>query len=91
MVTLKPGNVRVGGVDLRNHLILAAGVLGTTGSSLARILRSGAGGVVTKSIGPEPFSGHPGPCVAVYEDGVLNAMGLPGWEIGGSRDATPRR
>jgi dihydroorotate dehydrogenase (NAD+) catalytic subunit len=77
MVTLKPGNVRVGGVDLRNHLILAAGVLGTTGSSLARILRSGAGGVVTKSIGPEPFSGHPGPCVAVYEDGVLNAMGLP--------------
>ncbi len=62
---------------LRNHLVLAAGVLGTTGASLARQLRNGAGGVVTKSIGPAPMPGHAGPCLVPLEDGLLNAMGLP--------------
>jgi dihydroorotate dehydrogenase (NAD+) catalytic subunit len=37
----------------------------------------GAGGVVTKSIGPHPKDGHAGPCLVVLEDGLLNAMGLP--------------
>ena len=67
----------VGGVALDNHLLLAAGILGTTGSSLARMLSLGAGGVVTKSIGPLPKDGHAGPCLVVLEDGLLNAMGLP--------------
>jgi dihydroorotate dehydrogenase (NAD+) catalytic subunit len=62
---------------LSNHCILAAGVLGTTGSSLGRALANGAGGVVTKSIGPCPCDGHPGPCVVEVEVGLLNAMGLP--------------
>jgi dihydroorotate dehydrogenase (NAD+) catalytic subunit len=77
MVLLKPGPVTVGGVALDNHLLLAAGILGTTGSSLARMLSLGAGGVVTKSIGPHPKDGHAGPCLVVLEDGLLNAMGLP--------------
>jgi dihydroorotate dehydrogenase (NAD+) catalytic subunit len=77
MVHLRPGPVTVGGIDLHNHLILAAGILGTTGASLSRILSSGAGGVVTKSIGPVACCGHPGPCLVVTESGVLNAMGLP--------------
>ncbi len=77
MVSLQPGPVTVGGIALDNHLVLAAGVLGTTGSSLARMLSLGAGGVVTKSIGPEPKDGHAGPCLAVLDDGLLNAMGLP--------------
>jgi dihydroorotate dehydrogenase (NAD+) catalytic subunit len=77
MIRSPSGAVRVGGVDLRNHLVLAAGILGTTGASLARILREGAGGVVTKSIGPVPLDGHPGPCLVVQEGGLLNAMGLP--------------
>jgi len=77
MIQLQSGKVEVGGVALRNHLILAAGVLGTCGSSLARMLREGAGAVVTKSIGPVPRYGHAGPCLVVLEDGVLNAMGLP--------------
>ena len=77
MVSLKPGPVRVGGVTLHNHLLLAAGILGTTGASLSRMLAAGAGGVVTKSIGPAPNPGHPGPCLAVLDDGVINAMGLP--------------
>jgi dihydroorotate dehydrogenase (NAD+) catalytic subunit len=77
MVSIRPGTVTVGGVTLGNHLLLAAGVLGTTGASLSRMLTLGAGGVVTKSIGPTPKEGHAGPCLVVLEDGLLNAMGLP--------------
>jgi dihydroorotate dehydrogenase (NAD+) catalytic subunit len=77
MVVIRPGPVTGGGVALENHLLLAAGVLGTTGASLSRMLVLGAGGVVTKSIGPVPKEGHAGPCVAVLDDGILNAMGLP--------------
>ena len=77
MVTLYPGPTEVGGVRLKNHLLLAAGILGTTGASLARILHNGAGGVVTKSIGPDPKEGHPGPCLIVVDGGIINAMGLP--------------
>jgi len=77
MVSIRLDPVTLGGVVLGNHLILAAGILGTTGSSLNRILSLGAGGVVTKSIGPHPKDGHAGPCLVVLEDGLLNAMGLP--------------
>jgi dihydroorotate dehydrogenase (NAD+) catalytic subunit len=41
------------------------------------MLSLGAGGVVTKSIGPDPKDGHAGPCLVVLENGILNAMGLP--------------
>lgn len=77
MLSLKEGPVSVGKVSLNNHLLLAAGILGTTGSSLRRILRHGAGGAVTKSIGPSSLPGSPGPCAVVLDDGILNAMGLP--------------
>jgi dihydroorotate dehydrogenase (NAD+) catalytic subunit len=77
MVQICPGPVTVGGVELDNHLLLAAGILGTTGASLSRMLHLGAGGVVTKSIGPHPKDGHAGPCLVVLEDGIINAMGLP--------------
>ena len=77
MVSIRPGPVFAGGVALDNHMLLAAGILGTTGSSLNRMLSLGAGGVVTKSIGPDPKDGHAGPCLAVLDDGILNAMGLP--------------
>jgi dihydroorotate dehydrogenase (NAD+) catalytic subunit len=73
MVQLQPGPVSAGGVRLDNHLLLAAGILGTTGASLLRILNSGAGGVVTKSIGPYPNEGHHGPCLVRTD----TAMGLP--------------
>ncbi|MCA1916773.1 dihydroorotate dehydrogenase [Methanospirillum hungatei] len=77
MIRLSQGPVKLAGVPVRNHLVLAAGVLGTCASSLRRMLRQGAGAVVTKSIGPEPRYGHAGPCVVVLEDGIMNAMGLP--------------
>ena len=77
MLRLKKGIPDVGRVRLNNHLVLAAGVLGTTGASLSRMLARGAGGVVTKSIGPVPREGHAGPCLVPLEGGLLNAMGLP--------------
>lgn len=73
------------GVLLNNPTILAAGILGTTGASMNRVIQSGAGGVVTKSIGPIPVYGHANPSmIALQSDGgkgetfgYLNAMGLP--------------
>ncbi|MDL2261390.1 dihydroorotate dehydrogenase [Methanimicrococcus sp. OttesenSCG-928-J09] len=73
------------GVPLKNPTILAAGILGTNGASMARVIRNGAGGVVTKSIGPIPVYGHSNPSmIALSADGgrgetfgYLNAMGLP--------------
>jgi dihydroorotate dehydrogenase (NAD+) catalytic subunit len=70
-------SVHAGGLDLRNPVLLAAGILGTTGASLRRAAQAGAGGVVTKSLGSDPREGHPGPIVVAVECGLLNAMGLP--------------
>jgi len=69
--------VRAGGLALKNPVMLAAGVLGTTGASLRRAALAGAGGVVTKSLGSAPREGHPGPTIAAVDCGLLNAMGLP--------------
>lgn len=66
-----------GKVDLRNPLILASGILGSTGSSLNRVANLGAGAVVTKSIGVVPREGHPGPVLVKTDIGFLNAVGLP--------------
>ncbi len=55
---------------------LASGVLGVTASIMQRVLASGADAVVTKSVGPEPRKGHPGPVLTTSHDGLLNAVGL---------------
>jgi dihydroorotate dehydrogenase (NAD+) catalytic subunit len=55
---------------------LASGVLGVAASTMIRVVRSGADAVVTKSIGPEPRKGHPGPILASSHGGLLNAVGL---------------
>lgn len=69
--------LEITGLELENPIILAAGVLGTTGSSLKRMADLGAGAVVTKSIGSEPKEGHPNPTMVKLDCGFLNAMGLP--------------
>ena len=68
---------RIGTLKLENPTILAAGVLGTTASSLRRVMRNGAGAVVTKSVGLYPREGHRGPVLVEIEGGYINAMGLP--------------
>jgi len=65
------------GLKLKNPLLLAAGVMGTTGGSLKRIADNGAGAVVTKSLGIEPKTGHANPSMVEVDCGYLNAMGLP--------------
>lgn len=69
--------ITITGIKLSNPTILAAGVMGTTGASLTRIANTGAGAVVTKSIGPEPKEGHKNPSMIDLGYGFLNAMGLP--------------
>ena len=61
---------------------LASGILGVSASILKRVRDSGADAVVTKSVGPKPKKGHPGPILASSHNGLLNAVGLtnPGIE-----------
>jgi len=64
------------GLTLRNPLVLASGILGTSPSLLERVAREGAGAVTTKSCGPEPRTGHDNPVALAWEGGVINAIGL---------------
>jgi dihydroorotate dehydrogenase (NAD+) catalytic subunit len=70
-------------MKMKNPTMLAAGVLGSTASSLNWAARSGAGAVVTKSFGLEPNKGYPNPTTVEVEGGIINAIGLsnPGVEI----------
>ena len=70
--------VRCAGIPLRNPFLLASGVWGESGDSLAGAWTAGAGGIITKSIGSVPRPGYPNPTIETYERwGLLNAMGLP--------------
>jgi len=70
--------VRVGSLALRNPFLLASGIWGESGDSLAGAWTAGAGAVITKSIGSLPRTGYPNPTVEEYSTwGLLNAMGLP--------------
>ena len=69
--------VDVGGLKLRNPVMLAAGILGMSHETLRRVYESGAGAVVTKSIGLEPRAGFSNPTVVGVDCGLINAMGLP--------------
>ena len=70
-------NVSIGKLHFKNPLILASGILDESGETMLRIAESGAGGIVTKSIGKEPREGYENPVVYELPCGLLNAMGLP--------------
>ncbi|MBS7629994.1 dihydroorotate dehydrogenase [Candidatus Bathyarchaeota archaeon] len=69
--------VELAGLGLRNPTMNAAGVLGMSSYQLKRLYESGAGAVVTKSLGRQPRNGHPNPTIVFVEGGVINSMGLP--------------
>ncbi|MFO7791449.1 MAG: dihydroorotate dehydrogenase [Candidatus Saliniplasma sp.] len=69
--------VNISGLELKRPIILASGILGQTAESMEKVLNSGMGGVVTKSIGLDPREGHQNPTMIEMEHGLLNAMGLP--------------
>lgn len=64
------------GLHLRNPIILASGVLGTSATLLARAAGAGAGAVTAKSCGPAPRAGHSNPVALDWGHGVINAIGL---------------
>ena len=68
----------VGSVSLENPGMVASGIMDETGASMVRMLRAGAGAVVSKSIGVQPKPGHANPCFTEVSGGLVNAMGLPG-------------
>ncbi len=70
------------GVEFRNPLMLAAGIMGSNASSMNWILKSGAGGVVSKSFSLNPHPGYVNPTTVAVDGGIINAIGLsnPGVE-----------
>jgi dihydroorotate dehydrogenase (NAD+) catalytic subunit len=70
------------GVKMKNPTMLAAGVMGSTASSLNWISHCGAGAVVTKSFAMEPNKGYKNPTTVEVSGGIINAIGLsnPGVE-----------
>lgn len=76
-------NIELCGVKLRNPIMLAAGIMGSSASSLNWIYDSGAGAVVTKSFSKEPNKGYANPTSVGVTGGIINAIGLssPGVEV----------
>lgn len=69
-------SVEIASIKMRNPLILASGILGTTGALLKRVAMAGAGAVTTKSISKKPRIGFQNPTVIKLEYGIINAIGL---------------
>jgi dihydroorotate dehydrogenase (NAD+) catalytic subunit len=57
--------------------MLAAGILGLSGSFLKEVATAGVGAMVTKSVGLKSRPGYPNPSIVQVDCGLLNAMGLP--------------
>ena len=68
---------QIGSIVLDKPGMVASGIMDETGPSMVRMLRNGAGAVVSKSVGPQPNPGHSNPCFTEVECGYVNAMGLP--------------
>ena len=69
--------VKIGGLQLSNPVLLASGVHGSSLAKVLGALRVGAGGAVTKSIGPVAREGYAEPTLVEVESGMVNAAGLP--------------
>jgi len=64
------------GIALKNPLVVASGVVGTSASLMERAAREGAGAVTSKSAGPTARSGHANPVTLAWGNSVINAIGL---------------
>jgi len=72
-----PLSINLASLKLPNPTILASGIMGYSAESMNRIVKVGAGAVITKSVGIEPRVGYVNPTVVQAEAGLINAMGLP--------------
>ncbi len=73
---------RLLGLQLKNPIVLASGIIGTSATLLRRAAEAGAGAVTAKSCSLAPRAGHPNPVALDWGGGVINAIGLsnPGAE-----------
>ncbi len=69
--------VKMGGLTLKNPLILGSGPNGRTALGLAKYIELGFAAVITKTITPEPVAGNPSPRDVVYDKELL-------WESSGT-------
>jgi dihydroorotate dehydrogenase (NAD+) catalytic subunit len=78
-----PIPIELCGFHINFPTMLASGVLGISFDLFPRIILSGCGAIVSKSIGTEPRAGYKNPTMTGVEAGYLNAIGLanPGVEI----------
>jgi len=76
------------GVTFQNPVLLAAGTAGFGREIEGVVDLERLGGIVTKAVTPEPRRGHPGPRVAEFRGGMLNAVGLanPGLDAVATHD-----
>lgn len=70
-------HVDLAGLQLANPTMLASGVLGCSTEIFKRIAASGAGAIVTKSVGVKAREGYSNPTVVQIQSGLINAVGLP--------------
>ena len=77
-----PSPIAAFGTTFQNPILLASGTAGFGREVAGVIALDALGGLVTKAVSPEPRRGHPGPRVAEFDGGMLNAVGLanPGLE-----------
>jgi dihydroorotate dehydrogenase (NAD+) catalytic subunit len=70
-------SISLAGLKLDSPTCLASGILGYSAESMQRIVKGGAGAVVTKSVGVTPRMGYANPSVVQAKCGLINAIGLP--------------
>jgi dihydroorotate dehydrogenase (NAD+) catalytic subunit len=77
-----PSPIAVFSTTFQNPILLASGTAGFGREVAGVIALEALGGLVTKAVSPERRRGHPGPRVAEFDGGMLNAVGLanPGLE-----------
>ncbi len=69
--------ITIASLKLKTPFIMASGILGVSGSTLAKAFQAGAGAVVSKSLGPVPRQGYNNPSVIeIFPNTFLNAVGL---------------
>ena len=78
--------VKFCGVEFKNPVVLASGILGVTAASLKNVVKHGAGGVTTKSIWMEEHKGHKNPTMMGTEHFFINAVGLSDAGIGKAKE-----
>ncbi len=70
-------SITINNLHFPNPFLLASGILDESADTMFRIIKHGAGGVVTKSIGMKKRGGYQNPVIYELPYGLINAMGLP--------------